>query len=125
MQKSEFEGGREKKSAVQQSVPTQGNNTTLVDVPPRTLFSKEGQYYDIRADEARTVTYVMGGKDGDVFCAMFADSDEAAAWVLASNNFGQPIKGFVYGEAQQVRSEAGSSGGDVPQNGSGVSGRSG
>jgi hypothetical protein len=40
------------------------------------------------------VSGVYGGVDGKVWVASFFDHQEAQAWIMASNQFGQPVRGL-------------------------------
>ena len=74
-------------------------------VMPRTLVIKKLKYQQGAFETEMAAVY--GGKEENVWCATFADGDEAQAWIMASNHFGQQVKGFLqYG--------TGSTGGDVP-----------
>ena len=39
---------------------------------------------------------VYGGKNEDIWCATFVDSDEAQAWIDGSKHYGQSVKGYVH-----------------------------
>jgi hypothetical protein len=58
------------------------------DVWPKTLVMRGGtQNHDV---------YVLGGTEENVFVAMFVDGKEAEAWIQASKQFGDMIRGRVY-----------------------------
>jgi hypothetical protein len=42
-----------------------------------------------------TVVGVYGGAEGKVWVATFADHNEAQAFILASNQFKQPVNGYI------------------------------
>lgn len=62
-------------------------------VMPRTLVIKQLKYQQGAFETMMSAVY--GGKKENVWCATFADGDEAQAWVTASNHFGQQVKGFL------------------------------
>jgi hypothetical protein len=80
--------------------------TKLETVLPRTLFSKQGYQYDTDRELAYDITRVFGGQDKDVLCAVFLDSDEAQAWIIASCHFGQPVKGYKLATRVQSREQS-------------------
>lgn len=68
------------------------------NVLPRTLGVRP-LVFDRGEDGVGTeVTGVYGGRSGTVWVATFADNQEAQAWILASNAFGQPVRGIVHSE---------------------------
>lgn len=72
----------------------------LQNVNPRTLGIRH-----LKAGED-TVSGVYGGRSGTVWVATFADEGEAQAWIMASNQFGQPVNGYEMPELPKVLAEA-------------------
>lgn len=64
-------------------------------VLPRTLASREIRFHGL------DLAVVEGGADGKYFVAAFADPNEAAAFILASNHFGRPVQGVRYDSARE------------------------
>jgi hypothetical protein len=77
------------------------------EVLPRTLGIRPLTY---AAGETKiTVSGVYGGRDGSVWCATFYDEPEAQAWIIACNQFGQPVRGIKTGAADGPRIDSGES----------------
>jgi hypothetical protein len=77
-------------------------------VLPRTLFKKPSKHFFVGTDAQEEVWVVLGGNGKNVYVAEFFDSDEAEAFIQASNHFGQAVLGVVIGE--EVKDGAGESG---------------
>lgn len=60
-----------------------------VSVHPSTLGVRD------LVNEDATIAGVYGGTDGKVWVASFADPNEAHAFILASNQFRQPVNGYL------------------------------
>ena len=58
-------------------------------VLPRTLGIRPLKMGDV------TVHGVYGGVAGEIWCATFFDEQEAQAWIIGSNSFGQALKGII------------------------------
>ena len=75
-----------------------------ISVLPRTL---EVIAKDMPVCGADATMYEIYGKDLNdrkVWCATFADGDEATLWIQASKMFGRPVTGYVM--AGEVKKEA-------------------
>ena len=75
-----------------------------ISVLPRTL---EIVATDMKVRGADATMYEIYGKDLNerkVWCATFADGDEAICWIQSSKMFGRPVTGYVM--AGQVKKEA-------------------
>lgn len=80
----ESSGSNSDKFGGGQDAPDENTDVVL----PRTLGIRP-----LKMDDATTVYGVYGGFDADVWCATFFDEPEAQAWIIASNQFGQAVKG--------------------------------
>ena len=75
-----------------------------ISVLPRTL---EISATDMKVRGADATMYEIYGKDLNerkVWCATFADGDEAMVWIQSSKMFGRPVTGYVM--AGQVKKES-------------------
>ncbi len=72
-------------------------NFTFESVMPKTLVVKTMKYQQGAAEHDLSAVY--GGKQENVWVATFVDNDEAQAFILGSNHFGQPVKGIVVANA--------------------------
>lgn len=67
-----------------QDAPDESTDVVL----PRTLGIRP-----LKMEDGTTVFGVYGGYAGEVWCATFFDEQEAQSWIIASNSFGQAVKG--------------------------------
>jgi hypothetical protein len=72
---------------------------TIIHVLPRTLGIRPLKSED---GEAHGVYGSSPGNVGNVWVATFFDHQEAQAWIMASNAFGQPIRGTIINKPIEV-----------------------
>jgi hypothetical protein len=78
-----------------EQTPAQTDESTTEVVLPRTLGIRQLTIKGVDGAADTIVHGVYGGASGEVWCATFFDEPEAQAWIIASNSFGEAVRGKI------------------------------